>query len=222
MTEANQDALSAAIDGELSREELRFLLRRLDHDAALAERWSRFHLAGDVLRGQVPAQLASAGFADRVMAAIDAAGVAPAAVGVGRRRHWLHWSAGGAIAAGVAVAALMVAQPAGRPGDSPAVATAPGTAVSGNLNDTVEVASAPAAAPQWLTSSNASQFSQQAAFGSTPREVSYPPQPMEYSVQPVQVTHGQSANDGRYMILRASAGAADNGGQPAARRAQAR
>lgn len=221
MNQVNQDALSAAIDGELSREELRFLLRRLDHDKALAESWSRFHLAGDGLRGQVSSQLASAGFADRVMAAIDASAT-PSAVVVGKRRHWLHWSAGGAIAAGVAVAALMVAQPAGRSVDTPAVASAPAPAVSGNLNDTAEVVSTPAIAPQWLSSNNASQFSQQAAFGSAPREVSYPPQPMDYSVQPVQVTHGQSANDGRYMILRSSADEAHAAGQPAARRAQAR
>lgn len=220
MNPINQDALSAAIDGELSREELRFLLRRLDHDAALAESWSRFHLAGDGLRGQVSPQLASAGFADRVMAAIDAS-AAPAAIVVGKRRHWLHWSAGGAIAAGVAVAALMVAQPAGRSVDT-TVANAPTAPASGNLNDTAEVASTPATAPQWLSSNNASQFSQQAAFGSTPRQVSYPPQPMDYSVQPVQVIHGQSANDGRYMILRSSTDEASAAGQPAARRAQAR
>jgi sigma-E factor negative regulatory protein RseA len=218
MNQINQDALSAAVDGELSREELRFLLRRLEHDAALAETWSRFHLAGDGVRGQLPAHMASAGFADRVMAAIDAS-AAPAATVVGKRRHWLHWSAGGAIAAGVAVAALMVAQPAGRPVDTSPLASAPVAAPSGNLNDSAEFASAPATAPQWLSSSNASQFSQQAAFGSTPRDVSYPPQPMNYSVQPVQVTHGQSANDGRYMILRSSA---DEAGQPAVRRAQAR
>ncbi len=39
MTEANMENLSAAMDGELSREELRFLLRRLDHDDSLLEVW---------------------------------------------------------------------------------------------------------------------------------------------------------------------------------------
>lgn len=32
MTDSQRENLSAGLDGELSKEELRFLLRRLDHD----------------------------------------------------------------------------------------------------------------------------------------------------------------------------------------------
>jgi sigma-E factor negative regulatory protein RseA len=121
MTEANMETLSAAMDGELSKEELRFLLRRLDHDAALLQVWTRYHVGGDGLRGQVPA-MASAGFATRVMQLIESeqsvAATAP------KRRDWLRLSMGGAIAASVAVAALMVSQPTAPDPSRPASLTA--------------------------------------------------------------------------------------------------
>jgi sigma-E factor negative regulatory protein RseA len=104
-----REHLSAGIDGELSHEELRFLLRRLDHDGELRRTWVSYHVARDGLRRQLP-PLAEAGFVSRVMLAIEqetAAATAP------RHQRWLRWSAGGAIAAGVAAAALMIAQPTG-------------------------------------------------------------------------------------------------------------
>lgn len=106
MIETNMENLSAAMDGELSREELRFLLRRLDHDASLLNTWTRYHLVGEGLRGGVPA-IASHGFASRVMAAIadeQADTHSP-------RRDWLRLAMGGVIAASVAAAALIVSQP---------------------------------------------------------------------------------------------------------------
>lgn len=125
MTDNQRENLSAGMDGELSKEELRFLLRRLDHDMPLQQAWSRYHVARDGLRREL-SPLASEGFAARVMLAIEQDG---AVLQQGKRRHWLHWSAGGAIAAGVAVAALMVAQPAGQGADrpSPQVASVPAT-----------------------------------------------------------------------------------------------
>jgi len=201
MSESNLENLSAAADGQLSAQELRFLMRRLDHDQALRDAWDRFHLAGDGLRGQVPEWLASAGFAARVMAAIDQA---PLVAVAPRRRHWLHWSAGGAIAAGVAVAALMVSQPAGRRPDTatPVAAThAAGSAADASVAD---VGSTPAAAPQWLSGNVASRLTQQAAYGSSSPMASYPQQVSQYQVQPlqpVQFNGAISANDARYMIL---------------------
>ena len=49
-----RETLSAGVDGELSGEQLRFLLRRLDHDAALRSTWANYHLAGEALRKQLP------------------------------------------------------------------------------------------------------------------------------------------------------------------------
>ena len=199
MSESNLENLSAAADGQLSAQELRFLMRRLDHDQALRDAWDRFHLAGDGLRGQVPMQLASAGFAARVMAAIDQA---PLVAVVPRRRHWLHWSAGGAIAAGVAVAALMVSQPAGRHPDT--VAPVAATHVAAADATVADIGSTPAAAPQWLSGNVASRLTQQAAYGSGSPMASYPQQVSQYQVQPlqpVQFNGAISANDARYMIL---------------------
>jgi sigma-E factor negative regulatory protein RseA len=121
MTEANMETLSAAMDGELSREELRFMLRRLDHDASLLQVWTRYHVGADGLRRQLPA-MASAGFASRVMQLIE--DEQSASLATPKRRDWLRLSVGGAIAASVAVAALMVSQPTARDSGLPAPLTA--------------------------------------------------------------------------------------------------
>jgi len=145
------EQLSAGMDGQLTQEELRFLLRRLDHDATLQQAWSRYHVARDSLRHTLTPQ-ASAGFASRVMLAIEQETVVAVS---GRRRHWLRWSAGGAIAATVAVAALMVTQPVGPGSDNatPRVATAGGQRVhSAPVSGSAATArvDVPAAAPEWL------------------------------------------------------------------------
>lgn len=151
MTDTHRETLSAGMDGELTQEELRFLLRRLDHDAALQQAWSRYHVARDGLRRQLP-PLAAEGFSTRVMLAIGQETAVVA--GSGRRRHWLRWSAGGAIAATVAVAALLVSQPTGPGGEG----TAPTVAANGNSHAPAQAGATavasrvdtPAAAPAWL------------------------------------------------------------------------
>jgi sigma-E factor negative regulatory protein RseA len=98
--------LSTLMDGELPRDELRFLLRRLDSEPGLAQAWSRYQFAGAVLRRQVTVTLRP-GFADAVMAQVAAERPA-------RRRGatFLRWAGGGAIAAAVAVIALVSTRPA--------------------------------------------------------------------------------------------------------------
>ena len=44
-----REQLSALMDGDLSRDETRFLLRRLDADTDLARSWSHYQIASDVL-----------------------------------------------------------------------------------------------------------------------------------------------------------------------------
>lgn len=155
-----RENLSAGVDGELNREELRFLLRRLDHDAGLQETWTRYHVVRDVLRRQPP--MVGPGIAERVQRALgqaDAGGAAqPAAVR--RMHHWLRWSGGGAIAAGVAVAALMLAQPAG---DGSVRQVARAASHDRAIADVAPQPTTPAAVPLWLSNSSASQYSQQAA-----------------------------------------------------------
>ncbi|HEY0198888.1 MAG TPA: RseA family anti-sigma factor [Rhodanobacter sp.] len=151
-----RDDLSAGIDGELSKEELRFLLRRLDHDASLQQAWARYHVARDGLRRELPG-LASADFSGRVMLAIEQQAV-PAAT---RRGHWLRWSAGGAIAASVAAVALMVGQPAGD-ADHGAISGAHHAMASANTAP-VAKSSMPATVPPWLSGNSAGLLSQQAS-----------------------------------------------------------
>jgi sigma-E factor negative regulatory protein RseA len=206
MSEVNRETLSAYLDGELSPEEMRFLMRRLEHDAALRETWAGYHVGRDGLRRQV-GSLASPGFADRVMAAIDAVDreIAIPPVGMrpaGKRRHWLQWSAGGAIAASVAVAALMLTQPAGHETDG---ATSAMTASSSATMRDATVAQVPAnapAVPQWLSASSASQFSQRAAFGASEDAPAYLPRSTPYQIQRGQPHRPRvSATSGRYLLM---------------------
>jgi hypothetical protein len=106
-----REQLSALIDGALPAEQARFLLRRLQHDAALSGRWERWQLAGEVLRGSGVIAL-PAGFPARVAAAIASDGAAPA------RTRWGRHGVVAALAASVAAVALFVARPAGE-GDRP-------------------------------------------------------------------------------------------------------
>jgi sigma-E factor negative regulatory protein RseA len=198
MTDSQRENLSAGLDGELSKEELRFLLRRLDHDSTLQQAWSRYHVARDGLRRQLP-PLASTDFASRVMQAIDRESV----VAQGKRRHWLHWSAGGAIAASVAVAALMVAQPAGQVDRlSPQVASAPSNAAGFDEHTQVARTEAPVVAPRWVNAYADSpyQLSQQASatLDSDDSTLLY----SRDSLTPYRVARYPGRNgDGSYLLL---------------------
>lgn len=205
MTEVNRENLSAGMDGQLSKEELRFLLRRFESDASLPQTWARYHVVRDGLRRELPA-LASEGFAARVMLAIDQdtmITVAPQG-----RRRWLHWSAGGAIAASVAIAALLVTQPAGQEGSdraSPLVA-ANNSATASPVTQAVPVHSsaAPAQAPAWLNSyaSLPSQLSERASATIDANEG-----PLFYSqserLSPYQVRgyHVVNHGNGSYLLI---------------------
>ena len=196
------ESLSAGIDGELSKEELRFLLRRLEHDASLQHTWERYHVARDGLRRELP-PLASSGFSERVMLAIELESRPLAAA---RRSHWLRWSAGGAIAASVAAAALMIAQPSG---DAERMAVASSSQqVKGG--DTAELApasklpAAPAAVPPWLSGNSAGLLSQQASatLGETSFGSNGPLYPKQMPTN--QTMRGYRTfdnNDGTYLLL---------------------
>jgi sigma-E factor negative regulatory protein RseA len=201
MSEANREFLSAGMDGELSREEIRFLLRRLEADQGLADVWSRYHAGRDGLRRDVMPPV-SHDFVDRVMAAIEAEEGASVVTGIAPRRRWLHWSAGGAIAASVAVAALMLSQPAGnRSGATPDVAhLAPAAGDVQVAEATPEPAAAPVA-PQWLVGSNmASQFTQKAAFDSSSEGgTTYLPRSTPYQIHRARADAAPEGNG--YMLL---------------------
>jgi sigma-E factor negative regulatory protein RseA len=141
MNQTINEQLSALMDGELERDQTRFLLKRMVAEADLSQRWSRYHVARQTLRRQEVLVL-PVDFADRVMGRIE---VEPAAQ-TRSQPAWLRWGAGGAIAASVAVAALMVTQPQTAGPDRPAVASrgaAPAASLPGGA---APIAVAPVAA----------------------------------------------------------------------------
>lgn len=111
MSQQIQEQLSALMDGELQRDETLFLMRRLDGDRDLAERWSVYHICRQSLRRQEILPL-RADFAASIMASIELEAVPESS----RMAPWLRWASGGAIAASVAVAALVISAPPSSPG----------------------------------------------------------------------------------------------------------
>jgi len=115
MDPTSLDHLSALMDGELGAEPARFLLRRMEHEPELSRTWSRWHLIRACLNGERsaaqadPVRLASAAthdedaFSTRVLRAVQARPQA--------RRRWARYLGGGAIAASVAAAALILSVP---------------------------------------------------------------------------------------------------------------
>lgn len=129
--------LSSLMDGELSLDEARFLLRRLQHDEELSGRFERWQLCGDVLRGQACAP-APIGFSQRVALAL-AAVPASAEAAPARRGSWARWGGGAALAASVAAMALFVARQQvpedGAVPSAPLVATSPAEIPQNDFSD---------------------------------------------------------------------------------------
>lgn len=193
-----RENLSAGIDGELSKEQLRFLLRRLEHDTSLQQSWAHYHMARDGLRRQL-SPMATPGFAARVMLAIDRE--AAPMVAARRSNHWLRWSAGGAIAASVAAAALMIGQP-GVDAERPVASITPQTTAVASVAAASKAAT-PATVPPWLSGNAAGSLSQQASvtlgvpFGENTS--SYPQQLSAYP--PLHRYRTLNNHDGSYLLL---------------------
>jgi sigma-E factor negative regulatory protein RseA len=118
MTDQIREQMSALLDGELARDEVGLLVRRMSRDAELKRAFGIYVTAGECLRAP-GGPLASAGFAARVSAAIDAEeGAAavpvaepPADVRVAHR--WRRPMAAAAVAASAALAAVLLVRPDG-------------------------------------------------------------------------------------------------------------
>ena len=95
---SSREQLSALMDGALPPDQTRFLLRRLQHDAPLAESWERWRLAGETMRGLAPAQRLPADFALRVGAALRGEDAPAMRSGGKRMPTWLRWGGGAAMA----------------------------------------------------------------------------------------------------------------------------
>ena len=112
------EQLSVLMDGELPRDQLRFLLRRIDTDAELSQRWSRYQIMRSALRRQ-PVLPLRIDFTEVLMQRI-----AVEALPIAHRRGatLLRWAGGGAIAAAVAVVALVTTRPVVENMQTPTVA----------------------------------------------------------------------------------------------------
>lgn len=116
MTDQIREQLSALLDGELPRNEIGLLMRRLDRDPKLRRSFGTYALIGETLRA--PGGLvASQSFAARVSAAVDAPQAipsaprtAPAAV-ASNVVFWKRPAVRTALAASVAAAAVLVLRP---------------------------------------------------------------------------------------------------------------
>lgn len=120
---ADQSAeqLSALMDGELASDQIRFLLRGIDAQSDLAQRWSNYQVISASLKREYIAVALPANFAAGVMDRLDAeAAKADSATSIATRRAGLgalRWVGGGAIAAAVAVVSLVVSRPIGNHND---------------------------------------------------------------------------------------------------------
>lgn len=115
--------LSALVDGELERDQARFLFKRLADDPELSGAWQRWHVAGECLRGHGPAAVRA-----EFMANISLAIAGDATPGRGVSRETLKWLGGFAVAASVALAALMAVGPGAEtsaPASQPLIAVVP-------------------------------------------------------------------------------------------------
>lgn len=189
MSHAEHENLSALMDGQLSRDQVRFMLRRMDGNVSLRTAWERYHVMGDSLRHEMHG-LADVGFAERIMREIDASSVTHHRRGPHR---WLRWSAGGAIAAGVAVAALVVVQPQMRGARTASTSSTPQTiAASPAATPSVSEPMGAPSVPRWLSASPAAaQLAQPAAATFSPNG------------QPLRLSESQYASPGLapYMTI---------------------
>lgn len=110
MSKETREHLSALVDGEISPDTSRFLVRRLGGDAELRATWARYHLMRDCLRHQ-EGEIAHDQLCDRISKAIrnEPAGTRRAPV----YRRWLKPLGGMAIAASVALMAISTVGPGG-------------------------------------------------------------------------------------------------------------
>jgi len=113
MTNQIREQMSALLDGELPPDEVGLLVRRLERDAGLRKAFGNYVLAGESLRAP-GAIMASPGFAARVGAAIgdDVVPVATRQAAAGREPlRWRRPLAATAVAAGAALAAVLLVRP---------------------------------------------------------------------------------------------------------------
>jgi len=141
--EQQLEHLSALVDGGLAGPGRERLLRRLGEDSGLRARWSRYHLIGDVLRGEGATGAAGDVAAQvRERLATEPVVLAPRRVRSRGRPAWLAPAFGLAAAASAGAVAVLLVGRVGVPvGGTPAptVAAAPERPVQWAVVDQVPV-----------------------------------------------------------------------------------
>jgi sigma-E factor negative regulatory protein RseA len=216
MTQPIEEQLSAFMDGELGRDETRFLLRRVERDAGSAVRWSRYHVARQALRREDIVVL-RADFASSLVARLDAETATTS-----YRQTVLRWGSGGAIAAAVAVAALMVTKPS----NPPAETAPPQVAASATPTRTIATSPAPAQVASAEVASPATGFppslvpnspipTSAASFGTDVGEpIAFDPRLQSYVIRHYQATGTTGQADFVPYILLAQPAPANEARRP--------
>ena len=127
MSNESREHLSCFMDGEISKETSRFLVRRLGADGELRDTWARYHLVRDCLRYQ-EGGLRGVDLCGRVQQALEneTLQTAPSRIASGwsaskwTKAGWLKPAAGMAVAASVALMAIMTVGPGQSPVSTPA------------------------------------------------------------------------------------------------------
>ena len=117
MSKESREDLSCFMDGEISKETSRFLVRRLGADGELRATWARYHLVRDCLRNQ-EGNLTAINLSGRVQQALasEAHQSTPPGVATSQSKPaWLKPIAGMAIAASVALMAIVAVGPGQSP-----------------------------------------------------------------------------------------------------------
>ncbi len=243
--EAYREQLSAMMDGTLSADESRFLLRRMQHDAELAGCWERWQLFGDAMRGQTGNAL-PADFSRRVARAIAADVAAQSSlsesalsepalsepalvandVAAVAWRQRLRWGGGAALAASVAIAALISTRsltldstPLQSAGAAMTAAQLPATAPT----PTIAAASTLPPATTSAVDRTASLAAESQAVESVPAEIApnHVPKKMA-SIALVSMDTAASATIATAAVATASAGSARRNARPSLQSSNAR
>ncbi len=110
MTDKLNEQVSALLDNELSDRETASALTQLSQHPELRQKWERYHLIGDVMRGET-IQLEATEVSERVRKAVDSE---PSIISAPKRTsvwksNWVRPAAGAALAASVAAVAVISA-----------------------------------------------------------------------------------------------------------------
>ncbi len=146
MTTPIEERISALIDGEAGPFEARRLTRELTSNEALKAKWSRYHLIGDALRGELPEKIPG-DFSEQVMARIHGEMPGYDAPAETRGSRWLKPLAGLAIAASVAAVSVLMLKSLTTTNESAPQIEVATVSRSGAPTDASPVVAAPQATP---------------------------------------------------------------------------